>query len=198
MRVYILFWAKLEYFTPYCRNSRPSWASCKTPSKNKENSWLKCTTKHIFFYPKSMNTFALKDAGCSYMKCHLLYLPNLSDTVPTLYHLPLSLTILGWCYSTYQSLVFLLSLLLSFLPGSFPLCFYKVSLLLKLLRQYCRGQFISPKSLTTKHDSNDEAIQPEWDPCFMTHYSQRSGSQVWYTWSLNSFNRFWNPLVQTR
>lgn len=45
---------------------------------------------------------------------------------------------------------FLLSLLLSILPGSFPLGFYKVSLLLKLLRQHSRGQFIFPKSLTTK------------------------------------------------
>lgn len=94
----------------------------------------------------------------------------------TLFHLP--------------KFYFLLSLLLSILPGSFPFGFYKFSPLLKLLRQHCRGQFISPKSLTTKHDSNDEAIQPEWDPCFMTHYSQRSGSQVWYTRSLNSFNRF--------
>lgn len=105
MRVYILFWAKFEYFTPYLGIQDHPEQGCKAPSKNKENSWLKCTTKHIFLYPKSMNIFALQEmnAGCPCMKCHLLYLPNLSNTVPILYHLPLPLTILGWSYSTYQS-----------------------------------------------------------------------------------------------
>lgn len=64
----------------------------------------------------------------------------------------------------------------SFLPDSFSLAFHTKSQFSfpnssgKVLVDSYRSQ----KSLTTAHDPNDEAIQPGWGPCFMTHSSQMS------------------------
>lgn len=64
----------------------------------------------------------------------------------------------------------------SFLPDSFSLAFHTKS---QFSFPNSSGKVLvdsywSQKSLTTAHDPNDEAIQPGWGPCFMTHSSQMS------------------------
>lgn len=64
----------------------------------------------------------------------------------------------------------------SFLPDSFSSAFHTKS---QFSFPNSSGEVLvdsyrSQKSLTTAHDPNDEAIQPGWGPCFMTHSSQMS------------------------
>lgn len=64
----------------------------------------------------------------------------------------------------------------SFLPDSFSLAFHTKSQFSfpNSSGKVLVDSYLSQKSLTTGHDPNDEAIQPGWGPCFMTHSSQMS------------------------